>query len=847
MATIEEKRKELLKMMMDAMSVTTDEAEGTQVTNIEDIHGCNTDYIDYDEPQLSPTQIANMLHLNDNNPLKNAAGFPADGYTNNAAGAPSAGRATDNTDGRNAPGTNAPSLSGDLAEGQKDPNLLLDYFDKIKITDDTQLNDVVNSIINDESIGKTRAVVEFAQPCIRDAVGVDFKFLVKPGQQIDENTIIATATINGKKKSVRSIFSKGTVLATDNGANYKRLYNGYGANRHIIIDNYTIGEFTQEFNTKTITEIQDTFRNEACVYDLVMNNLCESVLPFILTRRGSSSGSLNGREIFEKYMEVVNEIKKRFAEDMRTLSSVEMIKSTNGNTKKLKAVFDTIVARRRLFGEEIINCYNVYKHALERCAYDPQYNDCRFLAFNANPGLDETYTKIGKIDYFNYYVAIQSSLDPYQNNKYIEEYRQLLQGIIEERIAKEGYNITEIKIEFNDLFYKIIGYPKKDFNPYEELRRAMSNLKKEPTISDVSLWISSFVNKPDDEYSLYSIKQLANIYMFIHNYKSYDPKKDTYRRQSSKVNKSNADNSAIYQLVEKENEKLEKFWAKIISKFKTMTIQSCIDKTTKLIEKAQQYADWPQSTQITYKGENYDLFLFQNTDLNKKMKPDGDVDYGIDPKTDIPKVPKPLNIPNTTIDDLKFGPDNIQEGEISITDYDYWVKYFSLATVISLPFLNCGLDLPPAIMMVPLPCIFIALAAIYIKILDIVLVIGLSIRGMYIWPVFLYVNCSQMPISIMTPLISQVKNIKAKMSAKINDIGELSVQSIVDGIVQQVEEDSRELRRQNKQLEIMINQLQIKKTKNQENIKKMMNKLFKPDSKTTQQIIDPIGEINRKR
>ena len=215
------------------------------------------------------------------------------------------------------------------------------------------------------------------------------------------------------------------------------------------------------------------------------------------------------------------------------------------------------------------------------------------------------------------------------------------------------------------------------------------------------------------------------------------------------------------------------------------------------------------------------------------MKPDGDVDYGIDPKTDIPKVPKPLNIPNTTIDDLKFGPDNIQEGEISITDYDYWVKYFSLATVISLPFLNCGLDLPPAIMMVPLPCIFIALAAIYIKILDIVLVIGLSIRGMYIWPVFLYVNCSQMPISIMTPLISQVKNIKAKMSAKINDIGELSVQSIVDGIVQQVEEDSRELRRQNKQLEIMINQLQIKKTKNQENIKKMMNKLFKPDSKTT--------------
>ena len=42
-----------MKLMMQSLAVTSDEAEGTQVTNIDDIHGCNTDYIDYEEPKLT--------------------------------------------------------------------------------------------------------------------------------------------------------------------------------------------------------------------------------------------------------------------------------------------------------------------------------------------------------------------------------------------------------------------------------------------------------------------------------------------------------------------------------------------------------------------------------------------------------------------------------------------------------------------------------------------------------------------------------------------------------------------------------------------------------------------------
>ena len=100
-----------------------------------------------------------------------------------AAGAPTDGSAAPNTDDRNAPGTNSNPLSGDKSKDPSDEEYLQNTgYDNIKIPDDVELDDIVNKIINDDSVGPSRAIVEFAQPCIRDEKGVDFKFLVKPGE-----------------------------------------------------------------------------------------------------------------------------------------------------------------------------------------------------------------------------------------------------------------------------------------------------------------------------------------------------------------------------------------------------------------------------------------------------------------------------------------------------------------------------------------------------------------------------------------------------------------------------------------------------------------------------------------
>lgn len=336
------------------------------------------------------------------------------------------------------------------------------------------------------------------------------------------------------------------------------------------------------------------------------------------------------------------------------------------------------------------------------------------------------------------------------------------------------------------------------------------------------------------------INQLASMYMFIRNYKAFDPKMSDIKRNIRKVSLDDSkNNDYIYELTKKENRKLEEFWSEALAAYAGKSTDDCIRQTQEFADKLNQYATWPTPSQFRIGKYTYDHYLFQNSDRKKKTP--SDEDLGLDGVTDLPEVPEPVVPPEADLGDMPLGDDNISADEITILDIDYWKRYFALATIISLPFLNCGLDIPTVIMMVPLPAIYIAISCVFIKPLDLLLVIGISIRGMYVWPVFLYVNCSNMPLSIMTPLISQAKNLKSKISAKINALAEEPINAIADNFIKSFEENSRSLRQQNKLLENYINSIAHKKTANQEEIKQYMNKLYAPFKKQTQQVIDPLG------
>ena len=108
---------------------------------------------------------------------------------------------------------------------------------------------------------------------------------------------------------------------------------------------------------------------------------------------------------------------------------------------------------------------------------------------------------------------------------------------------------------------------------------------------------------------------------------------------------------------------------------------------------------------------------------------------------------------------------------------------------------------------------------------DLTIVFGIAIRGMYIWPIILFVNLSNSYLSIMTPLIAQVKNLYNLMNNKINQLGEISLQSLVDGLKNPIVQDNYNLKKENKQLEVYIEQIMTQRVKNQEKLKKLSERL----------------------
>ena len=69
----------------------------------------------------------------------------------------------------------------------------------------------------------------------------------------------------------------------------------------------------------------------------------------------------------------------------------------------------------------------------------------------------------------------------------------------------------------------------------------------------------------------------------------------------------------------------------------------------------------------------------------------------------------------------------------------------------------------------------------------------------------------------------------------------MPIQSLCNMYLNQLEEENRNLRRQNKQMEIVLDQIQSRKTENQEIIKEKIQKLTHPKKRKTQKIIDPEG------
>lgn len=806
MSDINEKRKELLRQIQTALVKHTDEMEGKQTIDITGIDACALDSRFVEKPLLTPDDINNMLHFSDFTKTP-----PADD-----------------------------SGTGDAGFGDDNKTNPFGIWGKIAAPDGVDLNEIAQKIIDDDTVGPTKAIIEFAQSAVQNEDGVEYSLYVKPGEQLTNKTIIGHVKVNGETKPIKSIFATGEVEQNTDGT-YKHLLSDE-CNRHIVINNYTIGFEEDIVNTEYIQSINDKFKKEAQLHQLITDNLCEAVMPRILTKRysvplpsilGIIQLRPDGRDIYQKYMKTVENLRERYAKDMKNMGTEENIKKTNGSPKKLKALGFSIIDRRYKHYLDIKRLYEERKN-LSKCECDFEFKDCKYLAWDKGT---KTTTYLGDKDYDNYYLSLLSKIDISSNdNEYNIEYYNILKRIIEVRMCFESYSLSNLINEFNKLFSKRANGKLK--NAYFKLTNDLGPVNSKD-YAEVQSWITENYTYKNDEYMHYRIKQFTNIYLFIRTYNKFN----WTVKEDGSTDKLNS----LYELTKQECNILESFWAKCIAEYESCSIQNCINDIENLSNSQSQYAEWPSVGSLTIDGVTYKHYLFANTKADEMDNtPDNfDEEHGMDYSTTQPDIPTDCEVMPAEQDFLLPNDDDPQPNEPGPQSFKYWQRYFALATVISIPFFNCGLDIPPFIMMIPLPCIFICIAACYIQLFDITLVFGLSIRGMYIWPIILYVNMSNNYVNILTPLIAILKNILAKIQAKVETLSEAPVKSIVNGLIGALENDNHNLRNSNKEIDIQIAALKSKHNKNKKLIEDRMKKLLNPNANLNQQVLDPISNINK--
>lgn len=125
---------------------------------------------------------------------------------------------------------------------------------------------------------------------------------------------------------------------------------------------------------------------------------------------------------------------------------------------------------------------------------------------------------------------------------------------------------------------------------------------------------------------------------------------------------------------------------------------------------------------------------------------------------------------------------------------------------------------------VPLPGIYIAFKAIHIKIFDVVLVIGLAIRGMYISPILLTVNLSDQDVSPLLPLVAILKQVREMFSNAINMI-EMTIPNLVGILIMKLEKENQQYREKNIMYNNMLKTLESQMVENEQQLKKNMRRI----------------------
>ena len=117
-----------------------------------------------------------------------------------------------------------------------------------------------------------------------------------------------------------------------------------------------------------------------------------------------------------------------------------------------------------------------------------------------------------------------------------------------------------------------------------------------------------------------------------------------------------------------------------------------------------------------------------------------------------------------------------------------------------------------------------------------IIVFGIAIRGMYPWPIILYINTSDQPVSILTPLVAAIDRLKTIFNQKINNLVNIPIKNIANFYIDKLNNEINDIKKENIKLDTYKRAIKHMKMPNANYIGKQFAKIVNPNVDTRQKI-----------
>lgn len=633
-------------------------------------------------------------------------------------------------------------------EGSKDVDSTDDNNENEKIEDSKKISDASLAELV-KPYQRNSAIIEFACDTTRYE-HENYIWNVEPGETITSDTILAYCKQHDEMVPVKSIFSKGIVRKDENDGDFWRCWKTVSS-RHIVIDDVEVDivpsvdgvdlQYLSE-DPSIFINLADDMQSASEIFDLI--NL---YFPYVLYLKlianfGREIKStpipeerIYPEEIFEKfikkqYIPLRDSLPDKVLKVYGTKKDVKKrMKKTKGNIKKLRQMANEVVQVK-------------HQHFLEMTDLIENFNSfCEDYHFQS--GREETYKFFKTMD-FELDVLEDDEIEVVTGDELVrlkegsafdgEDFSEYFN-----RIDKCIYNNkNDLVVEFKDLLKKIVT----EMKLYMEAKESVDNpdISVSDNLTNVRKWIEELDNfylKCKDIYDENAIKNIPE---------------DIYAD-------SGEDESKMQKILKKAFPKIAEWPTTSKEYYYEPTNETFGYHYTFLnIDAFETKEDEIDEIDDETEDEELEAFLDNLTeegladDIAKKIEElenlavyDGNAE---DDYEEVPNFEEQTKLKSPTIFDLK-----------------YWLKYFGIATLSTMMFLATGIVLPTGT--IPLPCIYIPFLVVNIKKVGLIMVIGISVRGMAINPIILIVNVDSKDNSYLIPVTMALQTLKETIQNKI--------------------------------------------------------------------------------